>query len=281
MQDNLNVSIYEDIARSGMTGPDIPVPHTPSYGQSAEDIIVRAALRAIEFSEHIDLSAQKYLEIGANHPVATSATWLLHKSLGMRGVLVEANPRLLEELKRHRQDDLIVHAAVVASAEETSHLYISSKNELSSTNRDFVEQWPGDPIELEEDIVVPALSINDVISEYMDGQTPIFLSLDIEGEDFFVLQSLDFGRFRPAVIQIEPSDHFRVNNSQEIYDFLTEKSYTLIGRTDFNLIFGDELRRPLLQEASSLLQALHEARELNQKLRERFSELRKGFMSGR
>lgn len=270
MQGDLNVSIYGDIARMGMREPDIAVPHTPSYGQSAEDLIVRAALRAIEFVEHIDLAQQTYLEIGANHPVATSATWLLHKSLNMRGILVEANPRLLDELRRHRPHDHVLHAAVVAKDKKTARIFISSKNELSSTNKEFVIQWPGDPIELEEDIVVPAIRINDIIVQHMEGKAPLFLSIDIEGEDFFILQDLDFTRFRPAVIQIEPSDHFRENNSQEIYDFLHNQSYTLIGRTDFNLIFSDSLRFPLVRSA----------KEENERLQNRFSDLSATFLSG-
>lgn len=282
MPDNLNVSIYEDIARLGMKRPDIAVPHTASYGQCGEDVVVCAALRALAFSEGFELSAQSYLEIGANHPVATSATWLLHEKLGMRGVLVEANPDLLDDLKQHRTGDRIVHAAIVADTKETAHLFVSSKNELSSINKEFVTQWPGDPVELSADLVVPALRINNLISEHMAGTSPLFLSIDVEGADFFIIKDLDFTRFRPAVIQIEPSDHFRVNNSQEISDFLCEQSYMLIGRTDVNLIFADATRLPLVQKRSAELHsakaAQQEAEEKTQRLQERLAELSKHFL---
>ena len=46
MPDSLNPSIYQEISLLGMKTPDIVVPHTPSYGQCGEDIIVCAALRA-------------------------------------------------------------------------------------------------------------------------------------------------------------------------------------------------------------------------------------------
>ncbi|NHO34156.1 FkbM family methyltransferase [Acetobacter fallax] len=298
MPDTLNTSIYETIARKGISEPDIPVPHTETYGQCAEDIIVRAALEAIAFSEGLDFSQEHYLEIGANHPVATSASWLLHETLGMRGMLVEANPQLLEALRLHRDGDEIVHAAVVAHDEPTTSLFVSSHNELSSTNKEFVTQWPGDPIELRETIEVPAIRINAIIADRMGGVAPLFLSIDIEGEDLTILSDLDFTRYRPGVIQVEPSDHFHEHNSRDIADFLLAKGYTLTGRTSVNLIFVDSLRfsanKQWRQEFTSLTDSLHAVQDELQtcltdlsrkndacnRLQARFTELRKHFIPG-
>lgn len=283
MSDDLNVSIYREIQQEGMTEPDIAVHHTPTYGQCAEDIIVCAALRALAFDEHIDLASEAYLEIGANHPVATSATWLLHKHLGMRGILIEANPHLIDELRRHRPHDTILHAAVIANDSSAIPIFISSKNELSSTNRDFVTQWPGEPIELQETTIVPGIRINAVITEHMAAKAPLFLSIDVEGEDFSILQDLDFSLFRPAIIQVEPSDHFHENNSREISEFLQGNSYNLIGRTDVNLIFSDALRAPAMKKLSAELQsqqaALEQAEQKNQRILNRFSELNARFLA--
>lgn len=283
MPESLNVSIYEDIEKFGLKAPDIAVPHTSSYGQCAEDIIVCAALRALAFKEQLDLSKEFYLEIGANHPIATSATWLLHRSLGMHGVLVEANPHLLDNLKRVRPHDVVLHAAVIATDAPTAQIFISSKDELSSTNKDFLAEWPGEPMELEGDIVVPALRINDVITQYMDGKSPLFLSIDVEGEDLTILSDLDLTRFRPAIIQIEPSDHFLENNSRDICDVMQRNTYDLIGRTNVNLIFSDSARSQLSQKSVADLQAtketLCEAEKENDRLLQRFSELNEHVLS--
>lgn len=283
MPESLNVSIYEDIEKLGLKAPDIAVPHTPSYGQCAEDIIVCASLRALAFKEQLDLSKEFYLEIGANHPIATSATWLLHKSLGMHGVLVEANPHLLDDLKRVRPHDNVLHAAVIATDASTTPIFISSKDELSSTNKKFLAEWPGEPIVLEEDIVVPALRINDVIIKHMDGKSPLFLSIDVEGEDLTILNDLDLTRFRPAIIQIEPSDHFLENNSRDICDLMQRNTYDLIARTNVNLIFTDSARSPVSREIVADLHATKEAlgaaEQENQRLLKRFSELNKHALS--
>ena len=109
----LNASIYETIAEGGMKTPDIPVYQQKSYGQCAEDIIVLGLVRAMAPDAVLASSGERHLEIGANHPVACSATYLLHEGLGMTGVLVEANPDLIDDLRRFRPHDTIVHAAVV------------------------------------------------------------------------------------------------------------------------------------------------------------------------
>ena len=72
------------------------------------------------------------MEVGGNHAFATSPTFLLHRRLGMTGVIVEANPDLLEDLRKGRPRDLIVHGAVQTQQVDSVTLTISNKSELSS-----------------------------------------------------------------------------------------------------------------------------------------------------
>ena len=48
-----------------------------------------------------------YVEIGGNHPIRNSNTWLLYKA-GCRGVFVEANPELAALLSHVRVRDLVM-----------------------------------------------------------------------------------------------------------------------------------------------------------------------------
>src|ERR1700733_14798020 len=93
-----NIFVYEACLGAGVRFPTIPAPAAEYYAQFSEDIIVVSLLEAkAAAAKEIDLTKQKYLEIGGNHPFATSATYLLHKRLGMNGVVVEANPELISE----------------------------------------------------------------------------------------------------------------------------------------------------------------------------------------
>ena len=55
--------------------------------------------------------------------------------------------------------------------------------------------------------------------------------------DLRLLQDINFEKYQPFIIEIEPSDGFAPGTSNSMINFLTTKNYTLIGETDTNLIF--------------------------------------------
>jgi FkbM family methyltransferase len=238
----LNHNVYECIAAAGMQSPDIPVRAVEYYAQCGEDVIVLALLRAIALREGLDLSRERYLEIGANHPVATSATWLLHRALGMTGVLVEANPRLIEPLRAHRPHDHVLHAAVHVGPGETIDLHVSNQSELSSLDADFVRQWRQGVVGEREVVRVPAIRVDDLLSRHFPDRPPAFVSIDIEGMDLAVLRDMDAARHRPMILQAEPSDHHHPHNTEAIADHLASIGYVVVARTEVNLISVDAAR---------------------------------------
>ena len=235
----LNSFVYEESIAAGVALPRLPVFAMPHYGQCAEDLVADALVRAIARRTALDLGTQRYLEIGGNHPIAASATYLLHKRYGMSGVIVEANPALLDALTKVRPQDRVVHGAVQTEDVATVALSVASADELSSLDRSFVLGWPDKSVHEERLVDVPALRINDVIASYLDGAAPIFMSIDIEGLDLAVLQDLDFDRYRPAVIQAEPSDHHLPENSRHMAEFMESMGYVLAASTEWNLFFVD------------------------------------------
>jgi FkbM family methyltransferase len=209
------------------------------YGQCGEDLIVLALLEARALRDGVDLGRQHYLEIGGNHPFATSATFLLNKRLGMRGVIVEANPRLIADLEKGRPDDIIVHGAVQAGSARTVTLSVARHSEISSLDRDFVLSWADGAVGESERVEVAALRINDVIRAYLDGESPCFLSVDVEGLDLALLRDLDFARYRPWFVQAEPSEGYIPGNTRAIVEHMASVGYALVARTSVNLVFAD------------------------------------------
>ncbi len=235
----LNSFVY-DACRSARVGrPDIAVRAVEYYGQRAEDLIVEALLEATAKRSGVDLEACGYLEIGGNHPFATSNTYLLHRRLGMTGVIVEANPELIDDLEKGRPDDLVVHGAVQTEAVETVKLSISNQSELSSVDRTFVLGWKCGSVGESAWIDVPALRINDVVGQHFSDRTLAYLSIDVEGLDLALLRDLDFDRSRPWFVQAEPSDHHLPHNSERMIEFMDSTGYELVAKTEVNLIFRD------------------------------------------
>jgi hypothetical protein len=71
----------------------------------------------------------------------------------------------------------------------------------------------------------------------MSNKKLAILSIDVEGLDKEILSDIDFSKYRPMVIVIEPSDFFIKDNTNNIIDIMNNNNYTLISITDVNLIF--------------------------------------------
>lgn len=214
--------------------PDIPIHIVPQFAQRGEDLIVDSLRRVLlrEIGEPNTIFT--YLEIGANHPVAGSSTFLFYAN-GHRGTLAEANPRLIQDLRLSRPDDKIVEAAVVPGHLESVNFYVANRSELSSLRSDFPATFEGTAIV--EQVTVPAVNVNELISTMWDPSAITFLSIDVEGLDFDILEAADLENFPFDIIQIEASDNLIAGNSLRIAGYLKERGYRLVNETEVNLIF--------------------------------------------
>ncbi|WP_273727542.1 FkbM family methyltransferase [Brucella gallinifaecis] len=235
----LNSFVYEEIYTRGVSPPDIANWLSVHFGQCAEDLIVAALLRAYALNHKLDMAGLTYCELGGNHPIATSATYLLSIQYGMRGVIIEANPALIPDLEKVRVNDKVVHAAITTNDEKLVLLTISNDSELSSLDYEFVANWPGEGGGIKEQVFVPATRITRVFDEYFSERVPDYLSIDVEGLDLSIIQDLDLEKYRPFIIQLEPSDHHLANNGEKMISHMQENRYVLAAKTDVNLIFVD------------------------------------------
>lgn len=237
-----NENIYTECDRLRLSYPDIPARAITYYGQCGEDYLVLSLLRALQANEGIDLTKQRYLEVGANHPVSTSATYLLHTHLGMTGVLVEANPSLIPSLAKARPHDILENAAITDGNAGTATLYVASMDELSSLSKDFVDGWENGSARVLTEVQVPAMTLNKLVESHFLPQGPLFISIDVEGRDYDILRAFDFDKWRPYIIQAEPSPHFNPNNDKLMRSLFERHGYHVIAVTDVNMIAIDKRR---------------------------------------
>ncbi len=217
-----------------MPNPDIPCYVHESYSQCYEDTILDGLVRAYLIRHQIDASKLAYLDIGANHPIATSNTYLLHIFHGICGILVDANPELIPALKKFRPRDEVVHAAVTNTDEACVTLYLGEKNELSSLSKEFLQAWDG--TEPRKSVSVPTVRVMNLLKKLSGKQ--ILLSVDVEGFDRQILEDIDYSAVKPFAIVVEHNDHFDPANGQAIIDFLSARGYFLYAKTNVNFIFS-------------------------------------------
>lgn len=206
------------------------------YGQLAEDLVLDALLKTWFFRRQLPPAAVRYAEVGANHPVQTSNTYLFHRKWGGQGVLVEANDRLIEPLRKVRASDEVLHRAVVPPGyPATVSINIAANAELSSIDANHVRSF-GAIGGIERVLEVPTITLDEVLARFTGGLH--LLSIDVEGLDVELLATARF-EVRPLLVVCEPSRHFHKDAEARFAAALRPKGYFELARTDYNLIYAD------------------------------------------
>lgn len=231
-----NEFIRSECQRVGVAPAALDTFISETYAQRNEDLIVEALLMPVLRRQGRAPNTLFFVEIGANHPFQTSNTYLFYRKYGARGVLVEANHGLAEQLKAARPEDQIIEAAVTGRHDETVTFHQCAISELSGLNEAHILSFGKNaPI---EKVTVANLHVNTLLERH--ANRPIdYLSVDVEGADYELLEALDFSRFRPAFVQCEPSEHFIAGASDKLTALMESRGYFLVARTDINLIFAD------------------------------------------
>jgi FkbM family methyltransferase len=212
-----------------------------SYSQFGEDLII-AHLLFIK-----GITKPSYLDIGANEPKQISNTYYFY-TRGSRGVLVEPNPYLYRKLKRQRPHDIVLNKGVAFDerTEAEFYLFAGEGNGLSTFSEKEAMHWHEVGVKgakkyfYEKVITIPLIGVNKLLEDYFSSAGPDILSIDVEGFDLQILQSLDFNRYAPKIICVETlkynseGDGYKYN---EIIDFLEKNNYLVFADTWVNTIF--------------------------------------------
>jgi FkbM family methyltransferase len=205
-----------------------------SFSQCGEDVAVEYILKRLY------LTRITYLDIGANDPIDLSNTYHFYRA-GHRGVLVEPNVSLCEKLRAVRPGDTTLVAGIGVTAQAEADYFIMNRPALNTFSREDAEhqvQVTKGKYKVEKVIKMPLLNINDVIREHFK-EAPTFLSVDTEGLDLAILESLDYSRYRPAVICAETLVPSTTKVLPEIAEFVAGEGYVARGGSFVNTIFVD------------------------------------------
>ncbi len=205
-----------------------------SFAQSGEDLVVHYICK------HVGIKGLTYLDVGAHDPVVNSNTYFFYLR-GHRGVLVEPNPAMCEKLREARPHDKVLVAGIGAKAAREADYYVmndSSRNTFSKENAEHQERTTKGGIHVVEVRKMPLLDVNEVMAEHFEGP-PTFVSIDVEGLDLAILQSMNFRRYRPKIICVEVLVSDTNRTVPEIATFMHKQGYVARGGSFVNTIFVD------------------------------------------
>jgi FkbM family methyltransferase len=198
------------------------------YSQFGEDIVLNELLKK-------GLSSGFFVDVGCYHPKKYSNTYRLYKR-GWRGINIDMEEDKIGLFDIARPQDHNVLCAVSDKQEQVT-LYRYSKFGVGSTIDNNYATSVTDKIFDQQ--YIQTKTLNQIIEEspYRGKQIDV-LSIDVEGMDFKVLNSLDMETYKPKIIIIE--DHHKtldevVNNN--IYQLLKSRGYVLRSWTFYSLIF--------------------------------------------
>jgi len=193
-----------------------------SHSQFGEDMVIRSLLHG---EQNIF-----YVDIGAHHPIYYSNTYHFYLQ-GARGINIDAIPGSMKLFQDLRPRDINLELCLSDQKQSAVRFYMFERPALNTLDHARAKKLQEDGEKLLQAIDLPATTINELLAKHLPaGQKLSLLTIDIEGLDQMVLQSLDFKRYSPQVIVIE-NHHVDVGalaqNAQ--YQFLLKQGYQLKG----------------------------------------------------
>lgn len=214
-------------------GPQPPDGRQVTYAQQGEDLILMQALSML------GISKPRYLDVGAFHPTIGSNTYLAYLS-GGQGVLVEPNPPMAQMLREVRPRDEIVNAGVgVGEAGSAPYYLIADRPQLNTFSKSQLDRYLDQGRKLENTLDMTLVSIDALLQEHF-AQGVDLLSIDVEGLDLEIIESMRARGVRPAVICVETAIFGSNALVRPIVEVLRARGYAVRGGSMINTIFVDE-----------------------------------------
>ena len=205
-----------------------------SYSQSGEDVIIK------NIFDVLDISHPSYIDIGAHHPLYMNNTAIFYKN-GSRGINIEPDSYLFQRFPLERELDINLNIGIsdISGEQDFYIINVPTLNTFSKeTAEDYSNKGNYNIIDVKK---IKTETIQNVIRKYNNGIFPQFLSIDAEGIDELILNSIDFNSQNiPIVICIETITFSETGNgikNKQIIEFLESKNYLYYADTNINSIF--------------------------------------------
>lgn len=195
------------------------------YGQNFEDSAV---------SEFLPDATGSYVDIGAGWPVRGSNTYFLYK-MGWQGITVDPISQnvLLQKIFRPRDTQV---KALLGVSPGFVDFYRFEPYEYSTSNYNVAREIISENKAIQLSVDHFEIKRLDSFRLKASPLDPVFLSIDVEGKDFEVLESNDWDEFRPRVICIETwSNH--AEDERKIKSLLQHVGYILVKKVSLSRIY--------------------------------------------
>jgi len=196
------------------------------YSQFAEDISICRFFP----KRHIGF----FVDVGCFHPKKYNNTYSLYRR-GWRGINIDIDSIKIDGFNVVRPADINIQSAVSNSSGTITYWANGFYSLTTSLDTAFTEGKEG---YIQKTVNCEKLSALIDSTKYKNRKIDL-LSVDAEGHDLVVLQSLDFGRYDPSLIAVEIHETTlpKIMNN-DLYVFLLNKGYALVGWCGLTLLMA-------------------------------------------
>lgn len=209
---------------------DMTIHYRQFYSQEGEDAVLS---RIFEENKN-----GFYVDVGAHHPKRFSNTYFFYKK-GWRGINIDAMPGSMGAFNKDRPLDINLEIPV-SDKDEVLTYYIFNEPALNGFSKELSDSRNG--LRQYKIIATKELktrTLASILDEFMLARQAIdFLSIDVEGLDFQVLNSNNWDKYRPEVVLVEALGGVNLVDilACETNLFMETKGYSLFAKT-FNTLF--------------------------------------------
>ncbi len=197
-----------------------------SFAQEGEDLILERMFETQPTGFFVD--------VGAHHPRRFSNTELLYRR-GWHGVNIDAAPGSMAAFRKLRPRDINLEVGIAATA-ETRTFYVFDEPALNTFDAERAKSLDKPPYRIVARHEVRCAPLATILREHRVGAIDL-LSIDAEGYDFQVLQTLDWAQQAPHVVVTEQHAlELPALIASETYAYLEQRGYRVIAKT-FNSVF--------------------------------------------
>ena len=192
------------------------------FGEFAEDIFINRVFK--------NLDSGFYIDIGAYHPFKGSLTNLLFQK-GWKGMNIDLSKDSIELFKIVRPNDLNINCAITDFNGETYYYQNSEINQQNSLLKSNDNQ---------KKVKVDAFTLNELLNINKIDECN-YLNIDTEGNEFTILQTINFDLIQPLLISIEDNSFdLESENKKKIINLMEKKNYQMINVIGVTMFFTNK-----------------------------------------
>lgn len=189
-----------------------------------------------------------FVELGAADGVEKSNTLGFESNLGWTGLLIEPSTELFARLPQNRPRSMCLHECV-ARTEGYYEFAEDGLNSAFSMHRVGTQSKPFDG----GGVTRFCRTLPDLLDEHLGNRTHIhYLSLDLEGGELDILESLDFTRYTIDVISVEVHDWREHERASRMAKLLYRRGFHFVERLVYDEIWVRDRGRSRTLDPSCL-----------------------------